>query len=148
MRRMVLVLVLGMLVQAGLASAAIDLNPLEETYGPGGYVNLGGIFSNNYTESKGVKIEQVIIHEGLDAMPGFSDESLGPGRIAVIRGLGFTVQGTKDSGEYSYLIKVYEGEALLETASASFEIAGTSQEFRDMGLRFCANPECSMIKSV
>jgi hypothetical protein len=149
MRKDILFLiVLGMLLQAGAVSATTDLNPLEKSYRPGDYVNLGGIFTNNYTESRSVEIEQVLLHEGLDSMPGFSDESVKPGRIALIRGLGFTVQGTTDSGIYTYMATVYEDGVPIESASVSFEITGARKRFEDARVRVCGSQECRTFKSI
>jgi len=149
MRKIILLLiVLGLLLQAGMASATIDFNPLEKSYRPGDYVNLGGIFTNNYTEGKAVRIEQVLLHEGLDSMPGVSDESVKPGRIALIGGLGFTVQGTTDSGIYTYMVTVYEEEVPIESARMSFEIIGGQKQFENIRVRVCSSQECRTFKSV
>ncbi len=148
MRRFVLLIVLGMVLQAGMASAVIDFNPLEKSYRPGEYVNLGGIYTNNYTESKNLEIEQVLLHKDLDPMPGMSKESLGPGRIAIIKGIGFTVQGTTDSGVYTYKVTMYEKGVSIESAQMSFEIIGSHERFEDIRLRVCNSPECRTLKSV
>ncbi len=148
MRGLVLLAVLGLLLQAGLASAAIDFNPIEKSYRPGDYVKLGGIYRNNHTESRSVKIEQVLLHKELDPMPGISEGFLGPGRISVIKGLGFTVQNITDSGIYTYSVTVYEGETPVESASISFEIVESQRRFEGLRVRVCDSPDCKWFKSI
>lgn len=148
MRKFVLLLVLGLLLQPGIASAFIELNPIQKAYSPGEYVNLGGIFTNTYTESKSVKIEQFLLHHNLAPMPGIIRETLAPDRIAVLRGIGFTVQDITKPGVYTYVINVYENETLLDSARMSFEIINSLKQFEDIKLRTCTSPDCKRLKSI
>lgn len=145
MKRLVALMVMfGVLLQAGIASALLELNVLEESYGPGDYVDLGMLLKNDYGENKTLEIEEVIYHERFAPSPAITEEFMEAGEAAALSNIGFTVQNTSYSGEYVYSVTLYENSTTLESANASFRIEGTLEEFEELEVKTCIDYLCEL----
>jgi hypothetical protein len=149
-------ILLGLVVFILLASPAYSLETIGfeevdgETLYSGDFVDLGIVLFNDESSEINLTVKQYVVHPGISPMPLYQEIVIEPGEDTMISDLSFFVTDYTKSGEYKYVLVIYDSESmeLVTKKTSVFQVSGTSKRFTGTELTICADPACDDLRPV
>ena len=134
------------LLTAGIASSNLEtyISSPDFVYEPGETIEIKAFIENPTSQTRDLTIETDIEFPNREhsGKPIQEPVTLEPGTYRIITH-SLTVEPTYPSGEYTFRLKIVEGEMIIKAESYSVEVKNTLLTFKQTSFQFCLTADCS-----